>query len=89
MTRVIEADEAGRLVLPEEVLREIKPHTKYVVEAKGDGLVIYPEVLVLTDKPPTLTSEQWEAQWREVQEQVSESWPAGISATDVISEMRR
>lgn len=38
MTTVIETDEAGRLELPLELMSAIKPQTKYVVEAKGDGL---------------------------------------------------
>jgi len=88
MTQVIETDELGQLVLSSEVLQQIKPHTKYMVEAKAEGLVIYPQTPILLDQPAKLTSEQWEAQWREVQEQVSKSWPAGISAVDVISEMR-
>jgi len=84
MTQVIETDELGQLVLSSEVLQQIKPHTKYMVEAKAEGLVIYPQTPILLDQPAKLTSEQW----REVQEQVSKSWPAGISAVDVISEMR-
>jgi len=89
MTRVVETDETGRLVLPDDLLREIKPRTKYIIESKGDGLIIYPEEPVLAHKEVVPTPEQWEAQWRAAQEQVSKSWPAGVSAVDVMSEMRR
>ena len=37
MTKVIEADEIGRLEFPEVLMQAIKPHAKYVVEAKSDG----------------------------------------------------
>lgn len=89
MTRVIEADETGRLALPDEVLQEIRPHTKYIVEARGDGLVIYPQTPILTDKPAKPTLEQWEAQWQKVQEMVGQSWNTDKSAAEIIAEMRR
>lgn len=88
MRVVIEADEAGRLALPAEVLGEAKPHGKYVVEITGTRLMISPEEAA-HGGVKKLTPEQWEAQWRIVQEEVSKSWPAGVSATDVVSEMRR
>ena len=89
MTRMIETDEAGRLVLPEELLGEIKPHTKYIVEANNDGLIIYPAELILTKKRTKVTHQQWETQWKELQTRMSEIWPANTSAADVISKMRR
>ncbi len=94
-SQVIETDDFGRLVIPAELLGTAKPHTRFVIETDGEAFVIQPEVVQfqedsqeLTDEKQ-LTNENWERQWKIAQEQVSKSWPAGVSATDVISEMRR
>ena len=33
-------------------------------------------------------SDEWMKQWRELTEEISKVWPIGVSAVDVISEMR-
>lgn len=90
MGQVIETDEQGRLVLPPEILKEIlgdaQPHSRYKVQPLGSKLVVEPEV---TEAERQQAVEDWERQWKIVQEQVSKVWPAGVSAIDVISEMRR
>ncbi len=92
MTRVIEADETGRLVLPIEVLGEAKPHGRYTVETAGMELIVKPVSppneadLFTQDK---LTPEEWLKQWRELSEEIGKVWPEGVSAADVIAEMRR
>ena len=42
MTKVIEVDEAGRLVLPPEMLGEPKPRARYVVATEGSTVVVSP-----------------------------------------------
>jgi len=91
MTQVIETDEAGRLVLPPELLGEAKPHARYAVETTGTGLIVRPEVPD-TEVPPAsdqASSDEWMRQWRELSEEIGEVWPKGVSAVDVVSEMRR
>jgi len=95
MTQVIETDEEGRLVLSPELLREMfgegHPHALYVVEVHEGKIHISPEQtapeFAAAQSKPSV--EQWERQWGAVQEKVSASWPVGVSAADVIAEMRR
>lgn len=88
MTRVVEADETGRLVLTPEMLGEARPHGRYVIEENGDRLGIYPEDTPTTETKK-MTPEEWETHWKLVQQLMCDSWPVGLSAADVISEMRR
>ena len=95
MANMIETDEVGQLVFSPELLQELlgetKPHTRYVVEVQGGKIYVSLEKTLqeteATQSKPG--SEQWERQWRATQEQVSKSWPTGVSAADVVSEMRR
>lgn len=99
MTRVVETDDAGDLVISPELLREmfgeVHPQARYVVEVQDDKIFITRESPAQETEQRAETAqlkpsdEQWEKQWRAAQEQVGKSWPAGVSATDVISEMRR
>ena len=94
MTKVIEVDEAGRLVLPPELLGEtlgeVHPHARYVVETQGEKIIVSEELPGGDEAAQVKPSvEQWEKQWRAVQEQVSASWPAGLSAVDAVLEQRR
>lgn len=88
MTRVIEADETGRMVLTPEMLGEARPHGRYVVEENGTKIDIYPENASAAEKNQ-MTSEEWETHWKLVQQEMAKVWPEGVSAADVISEMRR
>ena len=91
MTRVIETDEAGRLVLPPELLGETKPHTRYTVEAAGARFIVEPEVqdTKKAHESDEAASDEWMKQWRELSEEIGKVWPKGVSAVDVVSEMRR
>jgi hypothetical protein len=91
MTQVLETDEAGRLVLPAELLGGIKPHTRYVVEPRELGWAVSLEPTTGVDLPPAhaQTPEEWMKEWRELAEEIGKVWPAGKSAADVVSEMRR
>lgn len=92
MTQVIEADEAGRLLLPPELLAEVRPHAKYTVEAIGTKLIVEPvpapaeEELFTQEKP---TPEEWMRQWNELSERIGRMWNTDKSAAEIISEMRR
>lgn len=65
------------------------PHARYIVETQEGKISISPEKTAQENEAaqskPSI--EQWEQQWRTVQEQVSADWPVGVSAVDVISEM--
>lgn len=78
-TQVIETDETGKLVIPAELLRDAQPFTRYQVKAVGKRLSIEPELI----------EDEWLKQWRELAEEIGKVWPEGVSAVDVVSEMRR
>ncbi len=92
MTQVIETDEAGRLMLPPELLGEVKPHSRYTVETAGTKLIVEPVPapnggeLFTQEK---LTPEEWMRQWNELSERISRVWNTDKSAAEIISEMRR
>ncbi len=88
MTKVIEVDEAGRLVLPPEMLGEAKPYARYVVATEGSTLVVQPEETG-TAGSEQQTPDQWMQSLRELSEEVGKAWPAGLSAVDAVSEQRR
>lgn len=90
MTQVIETDEEGRLVLPAELLGEAKPHTRYTVESLGTKLILGLEATDAdgTQKSAEVTPDEWMRQWRELSEEIGKVWPEGVSAVDVVSEMR-
>ncbi len=88
MTRVIETDAEGRLVLPAEVLGDAKPHSKFVIEGNGSRLGVYPESAAPA-KNQAMTPEEWETHWKLVQQEMAKVWPEGLSSAQVISEMRR
>jgi len=95
MEHIVEINEEGDLVLTPELLLEYfgysPPHTRYIVETRGNTCTVQREALPggtqeLPDKP---NYEKWETAWQETQEKVSKVWPEGASATEIISEMRR
>ena len=87
MTQVIETDEAGRLVLPPELLGEAKPHARYTVEVTGTRFVVGPEDPATA--PGTLTSEEWKRGWDAFVKQVAAVTPlSGRTALEELSDMR-
>lgn len=77
MTHLVETDGEGRLVLPPELLKTIKPQTRYnleIVEAAEERQKVY---------------EEWKQNWDALSAEISKVWPEGVSAVDVVSEMRR
>ena len=84
--QVIETDDAGRLIIPAEILGSVKPHTRYTVEAMGTKLVVGPEA---TSEQRKLSLDEWERQWKELQELMTKVWKTDKSAAEIISEMRR
>lgn len=92
MTQVIEVDETGRLMLPPEVLGEVKPYSRYTVEMVGTKLIVEPvsppsEEELFTETK--LTPEEWMRQWNELSGRISKVWNTDKSAAEIISEMRR
>lgn len=79
MGQVIEADEQGLLRVPVAMLGVVQPHGRYVVEVVGKKLTVEPEP----------AEDEWLKQWRELAEEIGKVWPEGVSAVDVVSEMRR
>ena len=77
--RMLEADETGMLIIPAELLGYPKPNTRFVVERIGGKTFIEPEPV----------EDDWLKQWRELAEAIGKVWPEGVSAVDVVSEMRR
>ncbi len=93
MTRIVEVDENGSLTLPPDIINCAEPHTRYVVETHGAQLTLRPEAAETEQKPRrkkrSTSVEEWEKQWQAFSEELSAVWPEGVSATDIISEMRR
>ncbi len=91
MTQVIEADEAGRLVLPPELIGAVQPHARYTVETIGTKTIVEP-VAASDEKElftqAKLTPEEWMRQWNELSESISKVWNTDKSAAEIISEMR-
>ena len=53
MTRVVETNDSGSLTIPPDPLGEARPHTRFIVEAIGDALMLRPESAPLPrDLPP-------------------------------------
>ncbi len=48
MEQVVEVNEDGALYLPPEIIGHARPHSRYVVEAQGEALLLRPE----TDSQP-------------------------------------
>lgn len=86
MGQVIEADEQGLLLVPTEMLGTAQPHGRYLVEVIGKKLSIEPEEAAEQRKQEY---EEWKRGWDALTEEISKVWPEGVSAVDVVSEMRR
>lgn len=56
MTRIIESDDNGNLVLPRDLLGLPKPHAKYQVNVEGNTLMVSPAEEELRDKEE---AEKW------------------------------
>jgi hypothetical protein len=97
MTRILEVEADGTLTLPPDVLGNARPHSRYVLETQGERLTLRPETTT-PDKPETSPKpktkrersiERWEKERQKLAEELGKVWPEGVSAVDVISEMRR
>ncbi len=86
MTQVIETDEAGRLMLPPELLGEVKPHSRYTVEVEGAAFIVKPEE---TSVQRQRVYQEWKKEWDALTEQISASWNTDKSAAEIVAEMRR
>ena len=83
MTHLVETDETGRLVLPPELLKTIKPQTRYKLE------IVEAAEIMDKQRLDQAASDEWMRQWSELSKEISKIWPEGVSAVDVVSEMRR
>lgn len=86
MTRVIEADETGRLVLTPEMLGEAKPNGRYVIEAAGKKIALEQED-ELSQRQRVY--EAWKRDWDALTAEISAVWDSGKSAAEMVAEMRR
>lgn len=93
MATVLETDETGALVLPARVLGHDAAHVRYVLEARGEALILRQrEAPTAKPKKPrkkALTPDQWKAEWEAWSEKVTETWQSDKSATEIVVEMRR
>jgi hypothetical protein len=94
MTRILEVEENGTLTLSAEILDNAPPHTRYVLETSGGQLTLRPEHEKSKSRPTSRKKrasswEAWEKERDAVAAELSKIWPEGVSAADVISEMRR
>ena len=90
MSKILEVNEEGALVIPPDLLNGAEPHQRFTAESAGKTLVLRPEPeLVKSRRLQTLRPDDWEAEWKAFAEKVTKAWPSGLSAVDVVSEMRR
>ena len=91
MTRILEVEENGTLTLPPDVLGNVSPRTRYIVESVGERLTLRPDQPKATNKAskPRSPRKTWEEEQQELAEEISKVWPEGLSVTEVFDEMRR
>ena len=85
MGLVIETDESGRLVLPAEMLGDVPPRSRFVVEAVGANLTVKPEP---TEEQRRQAYEKWKREWDSLTEEITAAWNTDQSAAEMIAEMR-
>ena len=87
MTKVLEVNEDGALVIPADLLNGAEPHKRYTAESAGNELLLRPE----SESVPIekLDPEELRSRWIDLSDRVGRLWPANRTAADVISEMRR
>ena len=85
MTRILEVNEEGALVIPADLLNGAEPHQRYRAESAGKTLVLEPESAL----PAKLDPDEWWRQWNALSEQIGRQWKTDKSAAEIISEMRR
>lgn len=64
MSHIVEVNEEGELHLPAEVLKQVTPHKRFVVEVSDGTLTLRPE----TKEQPfwaTATPEEWVKEFRQ------------------------
>jgi len=86
MTRVIEADETGRLVLTPEMLEEAQPNGRYIVESTGKKIILEQEDELSRRQR---VYEAWKRDWDALTEEISAVWDSNKSAAEIVAEMRR
>ncbi len=86
MTQVIETDEAGRLLLPPNILGPVKPHSRYTVEITGTKFIVEAEEALLQRQR---TYEEWKRDWDALTDQITAAWNTDKSAAEIVAEMRR
>ena len=85
MGQVIEADEQGLLRVPVNMLGDVQPHGRYIVEVVGKKLVVEPEP---TEELRRQAYEKWLKEWDALTDEITAAWNTEKSATEIISEMR-
>lgn len=93
MTRILEVEEDGTLTLPSDVLVNSNPHARYMLETRGERIILRLEPTASVgnrlQKKRRSAVQRWKEERRRLSEEISRVWPEGVSATDIISEMRR
>ena len=104
MTRILQINKDGELLIPAGLLNGAAPNQRYRAESAGKTLILRPESAsgkrerrrpnehspeMATNSRQKLSSVEWESEWKAFTDQVTKAWPKDVSAIDVISEMRR
>ncbi len=87
MTHTVEVETDGSLRLYREILAEVKPAARYIVETQGDQLTLRPDETQPAATPES--REQWLAAWQKLSDQVGKSWIGDKLALEELAEMRR
>lgn len=72
-----------------EILRNVRRRkTRYVITYRGRPVGILTPVQELETSVPSSAKENWDELTR-LGQKIAEGWPAGVSSSDILSEMRR
>lgn len=93
MTQTLEVAEDGTITIPHHALPCSKPGARYRLQTDHGEVKLLPENAAVkagqAPSPNEASWEEWEAEWKALSNDLTSAWPDGLSAVDVISEMRR
>jgi len=79
----------GTQIHASEILRNVRRRkSRYVITYRGQPVGMLTPIEELQSSTSVTAQDNWDELIR-IGRQISEGWPAGVSATDILSDMRR
>jgi len=85
MTKILEVNDDGTLLIPADLLGGVGSRKRYVAESAGQGLLLRPEP-GSAEKP---APDEWWRQWDSLAERIGRSWSSDATAAQAVEETRR